>query len=150
MEATPPTGLRSAEASRRLLQFGPNELVRIAGVRWPRELAAQFVHPLALLLWAAAVLAVVVDLWPLAGAIVAVVILNALFAFWEEQQAERAVEALGAYLPPHATVLRDGRRIDLDARARSSRAICSSSARGSGSAPMPGSCRARCRSMRRR
>jgi calcium-translocating P-type ATPase len=115
-EPTPSTGLRSAEAQRRLLQFGPNELVRLGGVRWPRELAAQFVHPLALLLWAAAALAVVVDLLPLAGAIVAVVILNALFAFLEERQAERAVEALGAYLPPHATVLRDGRRIDLVAR----------------------------------
>jgi hypothetical protein len=31
-------------------------LTRIGGRRWPRELAQQFVHPLALLLWAAAAL----------------------------------------------------------------------------------------------
>lgn len=109
-------GLSSAEAARRLLQHGPNELVRRGERRWPRELARQFVHPLALLLWAAAALAVVADLPELAAAIVAVVVLNAAFAFWQEQQAERAVEALVAYLPPHATVVRDGRRQEIEAR----------------------------------
>jgi magnesium-transporting ATPase (P-type) len=74
------------------------------------------VHPLALLLWAAAALALAAGLSTLAGAIVAVVVLNALFAFWQEQQAERAVEALGAYLPPHATVVRDGVRREIEAR----------------------------------
>ena len=43
-------GLSSREAQRRLLQYGPNELVRRGGRRWPRELARQFTHPLALLL----------------------------------------------------------------------------------------------------
>ena len=114
--SAPVGGLSAAEAERRLLQHGPNELVRRSERRWPRELARQFVHPLALLLWAAAVLAVVADLPELAAAIVAVVVLNALFAFWQEQQAERAVEALGAYLPPHATVVRDGRRQEVEAR----------------------------------
>lgn len=47
-------GLSSAEAQRRLLQYGPNELQRRRGPRWPAELAAQLTHPLALLLWAAA------------------------------------------------------------------------------------------------
>jgi magnesium-transporting ATPase (P-type) len=118
--ATPPggpsQGLSTAEAQRRLLQFGSNELTRIGGRRWPRELAQQFVHPLALLLWAAAALALVAGLATLAIAIVAVIVLNALFAFWREQQAERAVEALGAYLPPHATVVRDGRHCEIEAR----------------------------------
>ncbi len=42
----------------------------------------------------------------LAGAIVGVIV-NAVFAFAQEQQAERAVEALEEYLPSHATVVRD-------------------------------------------
>lgn len=116
---TPPAGnrgLSSAEAERRLLQYGRNELVRRTGRRWPRQLAQQFVHPLALLLWAAAALAFVAAMPSLGVAVIAVVVLNALFAFWQEQQAERAVEALGAYLPPHATVVRDGERRQLDAR----------------------------------
>src|SRR6516225_5938879 len=50
-------GLSAREAARRLIQYGPNELHRRGKVRWPRELARQFTHPLALLLWAAAALA---------------------------------------------------------------------------------------------
>ncbi len=41
-------------------------------------------------------------------AIVAVILLNAGFAFAQEMQAEKAVEALAAFLPEHARVLRDG------------------------------------------
>ncbi|MBP2703921.1 cation-transporting P-type ATPase [Microbispora sp. RL4-1S] len=103
------TGLTSREAARRLVHHGPNELRRRGGRRWPRELARQFTHPLALLLWAAAVLAWVAGITAVAAAIVAVVVVNAGFAFVQEVQAERAVEALAAYLPARARVLRDGR-----------------------------------------
>ncbi len=41
-------GLSSREAARRLIQYGPNELRRRGRRRWPRELARQFTHPLAL------------------------------------------------------------------------------------------------------
>ncbi len=102
-------GLSQREAERRLLTYGPNELRRRAGRRWPRELARQFTHPLALLLWGAAVLAAAAGIVPVAIAVVVVIVLNAAFAFAQEQQAERAVEALGRYLPMQATVLRDGR-----------------------------------------
>ena len=108
-------GLSSAEAERRLLQYGPNVLRRRGGRRWPRELAQQFAHPLALLLWAAAALAWVAGIVAIAIAIVAVIVLNAVFAFVQEQQAERAVEALARYLPAQASVLRDGREQLVDA-----------------------------------
>jgi len=49
-------------------------------------------------------------------AIVVVIVLNAGFAFAEEMQAERAVEALAAFLPERATVLRDGSRREIEAR----------------------------------
>ena len=102
------SGLSTREAARRLEHVGPNVLVRRGGRRWPRELAAQFVHPLALLLWVAAALAWAAGIVPIAIAIVVVILLNAGFAFFQEQQAERAVEALARYLPDTATVLRDG------------------------------------------
>jgi len=102
-------GLSTAEAERRLLQYGPNLLRRRGGRRWPRELAQQFAHPLALLLWAAALLAWIAGIVAIAIAIVAVIVLNAVFAFVQQQQAERAVEALARYLPAQASVLRDGR-----------------------------------------
>ncbi|HEY3609398.1 MAG TPA: cation-transporting P-type ATPase [Pseudonocardiaceae bacterium] len=108
-------GLTRREASRRLLVYGPNELARRTGRRWPRELLSQFTHPLALLLAVAAVLAWLAGTPVLTVAIVAVIILNAGFAFVQEQQAERAVEALAAYLPSHATVLRDRQRVEVEA-----------------------------------
>ena len=109
-------GLDSREAARRLAQYGPNLLVRRHGVRWPRQLARQLTHPLALLLWAAAGLAWLAGIAAVAVAIVIVIVLNAAFAFAQETQAERAVEALAGYLPPRSRVLRDGRAsvVDVD------------------------------------
>jgi P-type E1-E2 ATPase len=111
-----PAGLSSREADRRRLAFGPNELESRTRRTWPRDLAAQFTHPLALLLVAAALLAFAGGITVLAWAILAVIVLNAALAFAQEQQAVRAVEALRAYLPPHATVLRDGAEREIDAR----------------------------------
>lgn len=102
------SGLTEREAGRRLVVYGPNELRRAGGPRWGKELARQFTHPLALLLWAAAALAAITSALVLTGAIIGVVVLNALFAFGQERQAERAIEALQAYLPVKATVRRDG------------------------------------------
>ena len=56
-------GLSSREAARRLEQYGPNELRRRGGPAWPRQLAAQLTHPLALLLFAAAALAASAASW---------------------------------------------------------------------------------------
>jgi len=53
---------------------------------------------------------------PLAVAIVAVIVLNAIFAFTQEVQAERATEALREYLPPRVRVRRDDRAMEIDAR----------------------------------
>ncbi len=111
-----PEGLTGREADRRLVAYGPNELTRRGRARWPRQLAQQLVHPLALLLWVAAVLTLVSGSSALTTAIAAVVLLNALFAFVQERQAEQAIEALRRYLPQQANVLRDGRREQVDAR----------------------------------
>ena len=110
------TGLPSLEAQRRLGQYGPNELSRRGGRRWPRELARQFTHPLALLLWAAALLAWLAGIVAVALAIVVVIVINAVFAFIQEAQAERAVEALAQFLPARAKVLRDGAERTIAAR----------------------------------
>jgi calcium-translocating P-type ATPase len=105
-----PEGLSSREAARRLVAYGPNELVRRGGAHWPAQLVRQFTHPLALLLFLAAGLAFVARTPVLGGAVLAVIVLNALFAFAQERQAERAVEALRGYLPQQAAVRRDAKR----------------------------------------
>jgi calcium-translocating P-type ATPase len=111
---TQPVGLSSREATRRLAQHGRNEITRHEGTSRQRELARQFSHPLALLLWAASALAVANGNLTLAVAIVAVIVINALLAFFQEVQAERATEALREFLPSHARVRRDGEIADVE------------------------------------
>jgi calcium-translocating P-type ATPase len=101
-------GLSAAEAGRRLVQYGTNELRRRGGRTWPAELGRQLTHPLALLLWLAAVLSFAVGSETVAIAVLLVIALNAVFAFVQEMQAERAVEALAQFLPQHVTVLHGG------------------------------------------
>ena len=110
-----PIGLTSREAARRLVVFGPNELISKSGRRWPAEVMAQLANPLALLLGAAAVLAAVSGSLALSLAILAVIGLNAVFSFVQEVHAEHAVDALSAYLPASSAVLRDGVRRTVDA-----------------------------------
>ncbi len=108
-------GLTSREAARRLQQYGLNRIERHKGPSELAELVRQFTHPLALLLWAAAGLAVLGNNATLAVAIVTVIVINAVLAFFQEAQAERATEALSAYLAPRATVRRDRSVVEIDA-----------------------------------
>ena len=64
-----PEGLTQREAERRLLTSGPNVIRRHAGATWPRLLLDQIIHPLALLLWVAAGLAMATSQWAIALAI---------------------------------------------------------------------------------
>ena len=110
-------GLDEREASRRLQQFGANEIRRETGPPWWRSLLDQFIHPLALLLWFAAGLSLATGVLPLAVAIVAVIVLNAAFAFAQERQAQHATEALRHLLPLHARVRRGGELVEIEATA---------------------------------
>ncbi len=108
-------GLSSREAQRRLVQYGANQISRPAGRGWWRELVRQLAHPLALLLWIAAALAAVSGSRTLGIAIVAVIVLNAVLAYAQELQAERATEALKELLPVRARVRRDGTELNVPA-----------------------------------
>lgn len=111
----PEKGLSSVKARDRLERHGPNLIENPArSSRW-RDLARQFTHPLALLLWLAAGLAWAGGIPVLAVAVVAVIALNAFFAFFQELEAEKATEALREYLPPRATVIRDGVAVEIEA-----------------------------------
>ena len=64
----------------------------------------------------AAALAWLIHTPALTIAIVVVIMLNAVFAFVQERQGEQAVEALMAYIPQQAMVIRQGVRRELPAR----------------------------------
>ncbi|MFA6001731.1 MAG: cation-transporting P-type ATPase [Thermoleophilia bacterium] len=103
-----PAGLSKDEATKRLDQYGSNEIVEARKTPLILRFLANFYHTFALLLWAAGALAFVAGMPELGWAIIAVIFINALFSFWQEFQAEKAVEALKKILPARARVIRGG------------------------------------------
>jgi sodium/potassium-transporting ATPase subunit alpha len=108
-------GLSMAEAGRRLRLHGPNEPIRPAPGRPLRAFLANFTHTLALLLWLGAGLSFAAGIPELAAAIVAVVVINGVFAFVQEYRAERVIQGLMRRVAVQAVVLRDGRERRLPA-----------------------------------
>ena len=101
-------GLSSAEAQRRLAEFGPNAIRREQATSSLALLARQFASPVIWLLLAASVLSGALGEGLDALAIGAIVIVNAAIGFFQEHRAERAVMALRSMTAPRARVLRDG------------------------------------------
>ncbi|MCS6295788.1 MAG: cation-transporting P-type ATPase [Nitrospira sp.] len=115
--ATSPKGLSTDDVRRRALKHGPNSLQALRGTPLIGRFARQFTHFLALLLWVAAGLAFLADalhagegMATLGWAILGVILINAVFAFFQEYRAERAVQALRGMLPAKAWVIRDGQQ----------------------------------------
>ncbi|MGD9543456.1 MAG: HAD-IC family P-type ATPase [Methylocystis sp.] len=108
-------GLSQAEAERRLSTYGPNRLP--AGRRRSALLrfALQFHNVLIYVLLASAVVTALMRHWIDTAVIVAVVVINAIIGFIQEGKAERAMEAVRNMLSSQATVVRDGRRVVIDA-----------------------------------
>lgn len=120
--ASSAAGLSRREAADRLRHDGPNSLPEPRRPGLAVQLGRHLVHRFALLLWAGAALAAVGDFFRpgegmllIAGALVVVVLVNALFSYWQERRAERAMAAFRDMLSPRARVLRDQIEIDVDA-----------------------------------
>lgn len=104
-------GLSSAEAQRRLTEFGPNEIRREQATNALTLLVRQFASPVIWLLLLASALSVALGEWLDAIAISAIVIINAVIGFFQEHRAERAVMALRSMTAPRARVMRDGHSV---------------------------------------
>ena len=103
-------GLNASEAAERLAKYGPNALPQ-AKPRHPLvRFAAQFASPLIYFLLAAGLGAAFLGHGVDAGAIVAVVLVNAIVGFVQEGKAEKALEAMQRMIAPEAAILRDGVR----------------------------------------
>jgi Ca2+-transporting ATPase len=108
-------GLTTEEARRHLAQYGRNELQAEPPIPAWRKFLAQFQNVLIMLLLIAAAISLVVWLYerdePLpfeALVIFAIVLLNGILGFVQEERAERSVAALRAMAADEASVLRDG------------------------------------------
>ncbi len=107
------SGLTTTEAAERLTVYGRNALREVRGTPLIYMFLANFVHLMALLLWAGGILAFIAQMPQLGVAVWAVILINAVFSFWQEFKAEKATEALKRLLPSYARVLRDNSEVKL-------------------------------------
>jgi H+-transporting ATPase len=110
-----PDGLTQAEAAKRLIQYGPNEIEEKKTNMFLKFLT-YFWGPIPWMIEAAVILSAVARHWPDFFIILLLLIANALVGFWEEREAGNAIEALKAKLAVKARVKRDGKWINPAAR----------------------------------
>jgi Ca2+-transporting ATPase len=115
LDVDPATGLSAATAALRLERNGPNELRSKPPVPLWRKILAQFQDPLIYLLLVA--VAISLAAWAAEGAagwpidavvIAAVIVLNGVLGFIQENKAENAVAALQSMTAAASVVFRDG------------------------------------------
>jgi len=111
-----PRGLSSAEAAKRLEEFGPNELQARGRVSPWSILLEQFQNVLIIILLLATALSAFLGHGVEAIAITVIVLFAVVLGFIQEFRAERAIEALREMAAPFATVIRDGRDQRIPAR----------------------------------
>ncbi|MFY8149608.1 MAG: cation-translocating P-type ATPase [Prochlorococcaceae cyanobacterium] len=103
-----PEGLSQQEAEARLERYGANRLPAVKHRPLALRFLDQMVHFMALLLWIAGGLAFIAGTPQLGWAIWSVVLINGIFSFWQEFQAERTLAALTRALPRQVQLWRDG------------------------------------------
>jgi len=102
-----PDGLSQAEANRRLVQNGYNELAE-EKINPILQFLSHLWGPIPWMIEVAAILSLLVRHWADFGIILALLIVNAIVGFWEEFQANNTISALKARLAPEAEARHDG------------------------------------------
>jgi Ca2+-transporting ATPase len=104
----PRRGLDAAEAARRLAAHGENILREPARRPWWRTFLRQFRELVIGILVVAAGISAAIGDWADTAAISAIVLVNALIGFFQEERAYRALAALERLAAPLARAMRDG------------------------------------------
>jgi len=112
----PRQGLSTEEAEARLKKYGPNALPEAPPTPFWKRLLEQLKGFVVLILIVATIISMAVGDWIEAGAILAIVVLNAFIGAIQESRAEQALQSLKKMAAPEAQVLRDGVRKTIPAR----------------------------------
>ena len=102
-----PDGLSTAEAAKRLDQYGPNEIAEHKTNPLLKFLS-YFWGPIPWMIEVAVILSGAVGHWPDFFIILLLLVANAVVGYTEERQAGNAIDALKAKLATNARALRDG------------------------------------------
>jgi magnesium-transporting ATPase (P-type) len=108
---TSPQGLSAEQVKERLSLYGKNVIQEPTPPPWWSKVVIHLTHPMAILLWMAGILALIIGELSLAVIIWAVVIVNAAFSYWREARARVAIASLRDILPSFSRVLRDGEEV---------------------------------------
>jgi H+-transporting ATPase len=95
--ASSPNGLTQAEATKRLTQYGPNEIIE-RKTNALLKFLSYFWGPIPWMIEVAVILSGVVQHWPDFFIILLLLCANVVVGFWEERQAGDAIAALKAKL----------------------------------------------------
>jgi len=109
-------GLSSEEVQKRLEEFGPNELKKEKRKSPIKLFLEQFTDILIIILLIATALSFAIGEAYDALVIIAIVMACAVLGFTQEYKAEKALEALRKMTAPTATVLRDGKEMQLETK----------------------------------
>jgi P-type Ca2+ transporter type 2C len=117
----PNTGLNSQQVTKRLQEYGTNEIRGGEGRKPLSILIDQFTNIMLLMLMGVAVVSAILDLrggdFPKdAIAISTIVILNGLLGYLQESRAEKALAALKSLSSPNVRVLRDGKVFEVQSK----------------------------------
>ncbi|RNF05327.1 P-type H+-ATPase, partial [Trypanosoma rangeli] len=111
----PSNGLTSAEAEELLAKFGRNELPEKTTPGW-LIFVRNLWGPMPFALWVAIIIEFALENWPDGAILLVIQLANATIGWYETIKAGDAVAALKNSLKPVATVFRDGKWQQLDAR----------------------------------
>ena len=109
-------GLSQQEAEERLKQYGLNEIKEGKKISPWQIFINQFKSIVIWILIVATIISAFLGEYIDAIVILAIIILIAVFGFFEEYRAEKAIEALKKLVSLNATVIRDGKKTEIDAR----------------------------------
>lgn len=109
-------GLTSTEANNRLKKYGLNEIKKPQEESEWKSFLKNFISMMAILLWISGAIAILIGTLELGIAIWLVNIINGLFSFWQERAAKKATNALNNMLPSYVQVIRNGKKVQLDAK----------------------------------
>jgi magnesium-transporting ATPase (P-type) len=102
------SGITQTSARQRLETYGLNKLKAIRRTPLIVRFIYNFTNLLAILMWVGSGLSFWAGMPEAGWACIAVIFINAIFSFWQEFKAEKAVDALKKLIPSYARVIRDG------------------------------------------
>lgn len=106
---TTSTGLSQQEASTRLAKYGENTITREKQASQLLIFLKNFTSVMAILLWVSGFVAILSGTLELGIAIWLVNIINGVFSYWQEHEAQKATNSLMKMLPTYTQVYRDGK-----------------------------------------